>query len=195
MPAEPVVPEAAVRLYLMYLEDPATLVNATKVRAAEEAVGRAKDPLDRLKALADLTHARQADEEQVTRDFIEHAKAYAERESIPVSAFQEMGVQTEVLAQAGFDVRGRRSSGRSGRSRSGAGSRAPRVPLDQVKAAVLQMPKRFTLADVAEKAGGGSPVTVRKAVEELVADKKVDKLGPLQNYKGRGRAPTEYQLR
>jgi hypothetical protein len=179
----------------MYLEDPAKLVDAARVRAAEEAVAKAKDPLDRLKALADLTHVRQADEEQITRDFVERAKGYAERESIPVGAFQEMGVPSEMLAQAGFDVRGRRSSGPSGRSRGAGGSRAPRVPLEQVKAAVLQMPKRFTLADVAKKAGGGSPVTVRKAVDELVADKKVDKLGPLQNYKGRGRAPTEYQLR
>jgi len=189
---ETMTPEAAVRLYLMYLEDPAKLVDAARVRTAEDAVAKAMDPLDRLKALADLTHARQADEEQVTRDFVEHAKGYAERESIPVSAFQEMGVPSEVLAQAGFDVRARRGSGRS---RGAGGRRAPRVPLEQVKAAVLQMPKRFTLAEVAEKAGGGSPVTVRKAVEDLVAEKKVDKLGPLQNYKGRGRAPTEYQLR
>ncbi len=55
MATNELTPEAAVRLYLMYLEDPAKLVDAAKVRAAEEAVAKAKDPLDRLKALADLT--------------------------------------------------------------------------------------------------------------------------------------------
>ena len=40
------------------------------------------------------------------------------------------------------------------------------------------MQTNFTLAQLADKAGGGSPATVRKAVEELVADGRVAKLGP-----------------
>ena len=57
------------------------------------------------------------------------------------------------------------------------------------------MPRQFTLAQLAGKAGGGSPVTVRKAVDELIAEGFVAKLGPDANHTGPGRAPTIYELR
>ncbi len=39
---------------------------------------------------------------------------------------------------------------------------------------------------------GGSPATVRKAVEDLVESGRVEKLGPAVGHTGRGRAPTQY---
>ena len=68
-----------------------------------------------------------------------------------------------------------------------------RLPSATIKAAAVQMPKQFTLGQVAEKAGG-SPVTVRKAVDELIAEGKVAKLGPATDHQGPGRAPTVYEL-
>lgn len=195
---ETVTPEAAVRLYLLWLEDPAKLVDEVSLRRAETAVENAKDPLDRLHALADLEHARQADGDQVQRDFVTHAKGYAEAQTIPVSAFEEMGVPREVLAEAGFEVgrRGGRGRGRSASTaRSSGRQRAQRVPLEDIKGVVTsQMSKRFTLSELGEKAGG-SPATLRKAVDDLIEAGKVKKIGPQEGYSGRGRAPTEYELR
>jgi hypothetical protein len=57
---------------------------------------------------------------------------------------------------------------------------------------VERMPQVFTLADVAHQIGG-SPMTMRKAVDELVNSKKVVKLGPTPNWSGRGRAPLQFQ--
>jgi hypothetical protein len=185
-------PEEAVRRYLLHLEDPSKLVDEDKVAAAQAAVEQATDPLARLKALADLEHARQPDTSDVERDFVAQAKAYADSESIPVSAFREMGVPTEVLARAGFAVRATRRA--TGTTATGAPrQRAPRVSLDTIKAAAVRLPKQFTLNDLAEKAGGGSQGTLRKALDDLVAEGKVRRLGPVPNYRGRGRAPIQYE--
>ncbi|HEV7720346.1 MAG TPA: hypothetical protein VGO60_03635 [Iamia sp.] len=185
-------PEDAVRRYLLWLEEPESIVDDEAVAKAEAAVAAAGDPLARLHALADLEHARSADAEGVTADFVAHAKDYAEAESIPLSAFEALGVPTEVLRQSGLmGGRGRRGSGRSS---SGAGSRAPKVAIEELKAAARRLPKQFTLADVAREAGGGSPQTVRKAVDEMIAAGQARNLGPKTDHHGRGRAPTLYEL-
>ncbi|CAN5719389.1 hypothetical protein BH24ACT2_BH24ACT2_19220 [soil metagenome] len=185
--------EGAVRLYLMYLDDPTKLVDQTAVKKAEAAVGSAKDPLDRLQALATLERARQADGDLLRKDFVAHARTYAEDQDIPASAFREMGVPADTLAEAGFDMGTSRRRRRSAPTTAGR-SRAPRVPLDEIKSAVGSLSKRFTLSDLADAAGGGSPATLRKAVDELIADKRVTKIGPKEDHHGRGRAPTVYEL-
>lgn len=185
-------PEAAVRRYLEWLDDPASLVDADAVARAEAAVAAAGDPLSRLHALADLEHAKEADADAVVADFVAHAKAYAEAESIPVAAFRAAGVPDDVLRRAGFAVGGRRA--RPVSRSTGTGSRAPRVSIDDLKAATLRMPRQFTLAELAEAAGGGSPHTVRRAVEELIEAGKARNLGPKPDHHGRGRAPTLYEL-
>ncbi len=81
----------------------------------------------------------------------------------------------------------------SGANRVGT-PRAPQVPAAKLKAVALQMPKRFTLAQLADQAGGGSPATVRKAVEDLIADGRVVSVGPDAIHSGPGRAPTLYEL-
>lgn len=180
-------PEGAVRLYLMYLEDPAKLVDETAVKKAQDAVNSAKDPIDRLQALAALDRTRQADGDTLRKDFVAHAGAYAQAEGIPASAFREMGVPIDVLADAGLESRRRRRAPTAGRAR------APRVPLEDVKAAASRVSKQFTLSDLADAAGGGSPATLRKAVDELIDAGQVTKLGPKEDHHGRGRAPTVYK--
>jgi len=180
-------PEDAVRRYLLWLEDPASIVDTDAVAQAEAAVAAAADPLARLHALADLEHAQASDSEAVTADFVAHAKDYATAESIPLAAFEALGVPAEVLRQAGLTGgRGRRS----GESRQ----RAPKMSIDELKAAARRLPKQFTLADVAREAGGGSPQTVRKAVEEMIEAGQARNLGPKPDHDGRGRAPTLYEL-
>lgn len=185
--------EGAVRLYLMYLDDPTKLVDASAVKKAETAVSSAKDPLDRLQALAALERARQADGNQLHQDFVAHARAYALEQDIPAGAFREMGVPIETLIEAGFDMGTGRRRRRNGAATAGR-SRAPRVPLEDIKSAVGSLKGRFTLSDLAGAAGGGSPATLRKAVDELIADKRVVKIGPKDDHHGRGRAPTVYEL-
>lgn len=188
-----VTPEAAVRRYLEFLVDPSSLVDADAVAKAEAAVAGAGDPLARLHALADLEHAKRADDAGVTADFVAHAKAYADAQSIPVSAFRASGVPDDVLRQAGFAVGGRQGRG-AARPSGGGGTRAPKVSIEELKAATLRMPRQFTLSELADAAGGGSPQTVRKAVEELIAAGKARSLGPKPDHHGRGRAPTLYEL-
>ncbi len=185
-------PEDAVRRYLLWLEEPESIVDEAAVAKAEAAVADATDPLARLHALADLEHARAADAEGVTADFVAHAKGYAEAQSIPLAAWESLGVPAEVLRQAGLTGgRGRRPGGRPA---SGAGSRAPKVSIDELKAAARRLPKQFTLSDVAREAGGGSPQTVRKAVDEMIEAGQARSLGPKTDHHGRGRAPTLYEL-
>lgn len=187
--------EAAVRRYLAYLDDPSSAIDHEAVAAAEAAFAAATDPIERLHAAADLEAARSADAGSLEDEFVRHARAYGEAEGIPASAFAAVGVSSEVLERAGFaDVARPGRAGRSsGARRASSGPRAPQVPVSQIKAAVSQLPKRFTLAQLAERAGGGSPATVRKAVEELIAEGRVSSIGPALDHKGPGRAPTVYE--
>jgi hypothetical protein len=191
-------PESAVRRYLAYLADPSSAVDQEAVAEAEAAFAAATDPLGRLHAAADLEKARAADVGAIEEAFVAHAKAYAAAQDIPATAFAAVGVSPEVLVRAGFDVPagrgGRASAGRSPGGRSSGAPRAAQVPVSHLKAVAVQMPKRFTLAQLADRAGGGSPATVRKAVEELIIEGRVTSLGPVPDHTGPGRAPTQYEL-
>ncbi len=184
-------PEDAVRKYLTFLDDPDKLVDQAAIKRAESAANSAKDPLQRLHALAELNQARTADGEQLRQDFVLHAKRYADEQGIPPAAFREMGVPIDVLAEAGFGGSSRRGQLASGAVRQ----RAPRVPLERIKGAVGRLPKHFTLSDLGETAGGGSPATLRKAVDELISEGTVTRIGPKSDYSGRGRAPIVYEVK
>lgn len=196
--SDPEAAEAAVRRYLVWLEDPSSAVDQAAVERADAAFASAVDPMDRLHAAAARERARAADTEAITAGFVRHARAYGDAEGIPVEAFRALGVPDDVLAEAGFAVpssRGRRGPA-AGRTRAASSTpRAPQIPVAQIKGVVEQMPKQFTLAQLAEKAGGGSPVTVRKAVDELIAEGRAAKLGPDTNHTGPGRAPIVYEQR
>lgn len=188
-------PEQAVRRYLAWVDDPDSAVDQAAIEAAEAAFAAATDPIAKLHAAAARERAAAADTSAITRDFIVHAKAYADAEQIPASAFEALGVGPDVLREAGFAVAskpGRRGS--SAPARAASVPRAPQVSVSAIKSVAVQMPKRFTLGQLADKAGGGSPVTVRKAVDELIAEGRVAKLGPATDHQGPGRAPTLYEL-
>lgn len=185
-------PEGAVRLYLLYLEDPNKLRDETAIQKKTQAVLDAKDPIEKLKALGELERVAKVDEAPLREGFIEHAKTWADSESVPVSAFRELRVSDETLREAGFDVpvapaRGRRR----GNSAEGTRQRAKAVPAEDIKAYILDQKGTFLLADVMNGVGG-SPATVRKAVDELVEAGQVERLGPVPDYGGRGRAPIQY---
>jgi hypothetical protein len=185
-------PEGAVRLYLLYLEDPSKLRDETEIQKKTQAVLDANDPIDKLKAIAELERVAKVDEGPLRQGFVKHAKAWAEEQFIPPTAFRELNVPDDVLREAGFDLPAARRRGRGAASASDEGrQRAKAVPVDDIKAYVLNQSGTFLLSDVMNGIGG-SPATVRKAVEELVEAGSVEKLGPVTDYHGRGRAPMQY---
>lgn len=189
--ADDLTPEAAVRLYLMYLADPAALRDQPTIDRLKANIVNANDPIDRLKAVEALRRAEAVDGTGYEKDFISLSKAYAQDEGISAEAFQQVGVPDDILVEAGFDVTTRRGRGQSGRRSGGGGQRAKSVPVDEVKRWVRGQRGTFLLSDVMRGAGG-SPATVRKAVEELVVTGEVERIGPVANHDGRGRAPIQY---
>jgi hypothetical protein len=191
---DPIDAEGAVRLYLLYLEDPSKLRDESEIQRKTQAVLDAEDPIDKLKALADLERVAKVDEEPLRKGFVEHAKAWAEPQGIPVTAFRELQVPDEVLREAGFDVpvtSPRRRRGAGAPASNDGRQRAKAVPVEDIKSYVLQQTGTFVLTDVMNGVGG-SPATVRKAVDDLVESGQVERLGPVPDYQGRGRAPIQY---
>lgn len=169
------------------------VVDREAVKALKAEIKGEQDPITRLRLLAAL------DEEQAGRIpenegddkavFVAEAKEWAESEGIPVSAFQALKVPEEVLREAGFTVPsgGGRSSGRSG-------TRAPRIPYQDVKAAAQTLGQRWRLKDLAAELGRDVP-TARNHVNKLVDDDVVTVLGDDPDHDGRGRAPKLYSTR
>jgi hypothetical protein len=177
-----VSPESAVRLYLQYLANPASVVDAAAVRKAQSAVEKAKDPIDRLKAIGALERAQATDETVYRNDFVRYARAWAQEEGIPGSAFRELGVPPDVLAEAGLDgqAKGRRRSKPGTASRS----RRPAVKTEQLEAGILALTEPFTMREVADRIGG-SPITIKAALDRLVAQEKVVDAGERPGTRGR----------
>jgi hypothetical protein len=182
--------ETAVRLYLLYLDDPAKLRDDAEIQKKTQAVLDAKDPIDKLKAIAELERIANIDEKPLREGFAQHAKAWADQQGVPASAFRELKVPDDVLRDAGFDVRSPRRRGRATGSVDGR-QRAKAVPVDAIKAHVLKQKGTFVLTDIINSVGG-SQATVRKALDELIESGQVEKLGPVPGYQGRGRAPIQY---
>lgn len=187
-------PEGAVRLYLLYLDDPTKLRDEAEIQRKTQAVLDAKDPIEKLKAIAELERVANVDEGPLREGFVKHAKVWAEEQLVPLRAFQEMKVPDEVLQEAGFDVPVSRRRARGGASVGEARQRAKAVPVEDIKAYVLSQSDTFVLTDIMTGVGG-SPATVRKAVDELIEAGQVDKLGPVPDYSGRGRAPIQYKVK
>jgi hypothetical protein len=184
--------EEAVRLYLMYLDDPNKLVDQTEVKKLETELDNNKDPIDRLRAIAALERARNVDGQQYEADFVRYAKDWADQEGVPLVAFQQMNVPGDVLARAGFDGRTRRRRGATGVRRQASGRpRAKSVSSERNQEWALESTEPFTLTEV-QQGIGGSPATVKKAIDELLSIGRLEKLGPSRDYRGRGRAPSRY---
>lgn len=185
-------PEGAVRLYLTWLEDPQQLVDRTKVESLQSQYDTTQDPIERLRLLGQLERARVADAAQLEADFVRMAGSWAAENDVPGSAFRTLGVSDDVLEAAGLDSRGRSRRSRSAGSASRA-RRAKAVSTETLRAWMLGRSGPFTVADVTS-AAGGSPMTAKKALDELIDAGQAERLGPVADWRGRGRAPTAYQV-
>lgn len=172
-----VAPETAVRMYLTYLQDPESLVDNDELASLEKEVAAAHDPIERLIAMAALHRARQADPSAIIDGFTRNARAWAEAEGVPESAFREMGVPDDVLRAARF------GKGRAGRGKSGA-TRRPKMGAAQLKEAIVALDGPFTIRDVSERIGG-SPITVKATLAALEREGKIRTAGEKAGSRGR----------
>lgn len=199
MSADATTPETAVRRYLQFLADPTALRDEERLEELRAAAERASDPIERLRAYSEIERAEQVDGSALEADFVAAAKSFADAEGISPGAFRRLGVPIDVLVRAGLLSRAsggrdtRAATARPSRSTGARATRAPSVGADTIKAFIRDnVHGRFTLADVQGDVGG-SPLTVRKAVDELVSVGEVRRLGPRQGHQGPGRAPIEYE--
>jgi hypothetical protein len=188
-----VSPEGAVRLYLMFLANPDGLRDDAEIKRLETEANKAKDPIDKARALAALRRAKSVDGSVFRADFVRYAKRWAEDNDIPADVLSEMGVPRTDLVEAGLVTGGPRRGRPPRATTSGTTkTRAPQVRLETITAFVRELKGTFVLSDI-QKDAGGSPMTIRKAVDGLVSAGEVEKLGPQENWNGRGRAPIVYR--
>lgn len=167
------------------------IVDKEAVKALKAQIRDEEDPIEKLRLLAALEEEQQGkvqDRSTEEAAFVENAKAWAEAEAIPVSAFQALHVPDEMLRKAGFTVT---SAGTTTTRRASTG-RAPRIPLDEVEAVIAGMAAQWTLNDLAAKIDR-DPATVRNYVNKLIEAGKVTDIGEDPNHDGRGRAPKLYR--
>jgi hypothetical protein len=188
--------EVAVRNYLLFLEDPSKLIDKPEVERLEEVARSTSDPLERLRTINRLQQIREGDGDSYRQAFCANAKAWADANDIRPASFVELGVDEGTLRAAGFSLRGAGTQGAAPRPRRGRGAVARQgqgqVRVEQVKEAARRQTGDFTLADLAAQSGA-SPMTIRKAVDEMIAAGEVERLGPTPNWAQPGRAPIQFR--
>lgn len=186
--------EDGIRAYLDSLGKPnKPVVDREAVKALKDQIKTESDPIAKLRLHAQLEQEQQGKLEDHEGDkavFVAEAKAWAEAEGIPVSAFQALKVPDEVLRDAGFDVL---TSPRTAAGSTGSSVRAPRIPLDDVKAAAAKLGDSWRLSDLAVALDRDS-ATVRNYVNKLVDEGSVKVTGDDPRHDGRGRAPKLYSV-
>ncbi len=173
--------EKAIREYLQYLSDPASLRDEAEVTRLNAAATAANDPIERLKLLSAAQRAHDVDGSRFEQAFVANAAAWAAAERVTPEAFRALGVPAEVLAAAGL-LRGRPTPTRR--------RRATVVTAETVMAAVPDGP--FSVRDLMESSGA-SLQTVRKAVRTMLGAGDLIDLGLDPDWNGRGRTPTLYR--
>jgi hypothetical protein len=187
--------DIAVERYLEFLANPESARDAVAIAQAEADVSSASDVIARLKALSALERASKVDGSDLRAAFIKHARMWATVNRVTVSAFQTLGVPAVVLAESGFDL-GHGSINDAKRKNKTApnssGIRKTNVGVAAIKEWATSQTASFSLADVMTGAGG-SLMTVRKAITELVEGGALRSLGQVAAPGVRGRAPERFE--
>jgi hypothetical protein len=186
--------ELAVRKYLEFVRDPATARDDAAISAAQAELQRTTDVLDRVRILSSIERLEKADGEALRQGFVKHARLWSAVNHATVAAFRSIGVNDIVLAEAGFDLgRGKRAGGKS-KSAPGAARRprAESVSSASIRQWALSQHGSFTMAEVMAGAGG-SLMTVKKVMSEMVSAHELRSLGQVANPGVRGRAPERFE--
>lgn len=188
--------EDAVRRYLTWISDPSSLRDETLIAELERKIDAADDPIEKIHLASDLHRARQVDGTSLRREFVSVARAWAEAQGIVPEAFLELGVPAEDLRRAGLDVRvaptRRAEVGTVDRPGRPTATRARRTSVEDIRAGARSFDGPFTIADLRDRVGG-SPATVRKALDAMVDAGEVENLGAADDWPGPGRPPHRYR--
>lgn len=188
----PKKPADTIRTYLDGLgQDDKPIVDREAVKAIKAQLRSETDPINKLKLLTELEveEAGRVPDRSAEEDaFVAAAGAWAERENVSVSAFRAMGVPDAVLRRAGFTLPASPKG-----TRRGGGSRAPRLPIEQVEGAARGLGRKWTLNALAE-AIGREVTTTRNYLNRMIEAGTVTALGDDPDHDGRGRAPKLYAI-
>lgn len=185
--------EAAVRRYLTWIDDPASLRDEGRIADLRAKIDAAADPIEKIHLASDLHRAQQVDGTELRRGFVASARRWATANGIVPEAFLELGVPLEDLRQAGLDVGPPRPRAEVGTVGPSTPRRAPRATVEDLRAGAASFDGPFTIADLRDRVGG-SPGTVRKVLDAMIAEGQVQNLGPTPGWSGPGRPPNRYQL-
>lgn len=169
------------------------VVDREAVKSLKADIKAESDPIAKLRLIAALEEeqaGRVPDLEGDKAVFVAEAKAWAEAEGIPASAFQALRVPDEVLAEAGFSLTAPGPRASAG-GRSSSSGRAPRIPMEDVRAAVKKLGSGWKLTDLAA-ALDRDAATARNYVNKLIEEGLIVDLGEDPRHDGRGRAPKLY---
>jgi hypothetical protein len=181
--------EEAVRNYLAYLSDPASIVDQPKIDALNASVKAEKDPLAKLKLISERDRAQNVDASAVRGDFIVHAAEWAKVNNVTSGAFQQMGVGNDVLTAAG--LLGKKGRGKAKGSAAPRGTRAPGVRSEGIRTAIAAKSGIFTISEIA-KDTGATVATVTKVVNGMVEEGSIKNRGQAEKTGARGRAPVQF---
>ncbi len=175
----------AVRQYLMFIHDPASLVDENRLREIDERMAQTTDPVQRV-LLRDERYAAEApDGRSVEEAFVQHARDWVTANNVSARALEAEGVPAAVLRRAGIQT----SNGKRTRtSTSAPRQRQVRVSADQIKAAIPATP--FTVRSIAD-ATGATTGTVRKVITRLEEEGSVREIG--MTSEGSGRPSKQYE--
>lgn len=177
--------EDTVRAYLGFLADPGTAVDDALVAELTRRLEVETDPMKRLRLAVEIQEAGSRDGSTLESAFVEIAGDWAAAEGIPVGAFKLVGVSDSVLRKAGLLGRGQPARRRRPATASS------RVSVEGMQEWALAQEGPFTIRQITE-ALGGSLVTAKKALDQLVEAGSVQNLGPSDDHLGPGRAPARY---
>jgi hypothetical protein len=173
--------ERAVDNYLKWLEDPEQLRDESRIAELRDQEAEEGDVLARLQIHGELVRLERLPEEAFLNPFVEHAKTYAEVNSIPAEAFISMGVPNKALKRAKMGAR--------------AAKHRETKSTEEISAEILANSwDTFTTKDVATLTGA-SGSTVKRAIEGLVESGAVIKTDREDlTHAGRGARPKLYEV-
>lgn len=180
--------EAAVRSYLIALNDPTALRDDAELTDLQRQLAEATDTITRLELRQRIMEAEEPQLDRYEADFLTHAREWADHHGISSKAFLAEGVDVSVLRKAGFSVPGAR--GRSASTSRARTRTRSRVTTAEVRSAILK--GKFTIKHLQERSGA-SPAVVRKAVQEEINEGRVKEMGTDPDHRGPGRAPVLYE--
>ncbi len=108
----------AVADYLALISEPAKLIDWEKVGEIQQQLETCEDPVERLRLRTEMEALGTPDAEAIEAGFIEHGKAWADKNGVGLGAFAAEGVEARILRRAGFPVP-RQSRKRASRNGNG----------------------------------------------------------------------------